>query len=288
MEEFLVNQLKEYRKQENLTQKELAKKLYVTDKAISKWETKRGYPDLDTLEKISDLLNITINDLINERKPIEYFEIKSRKKIGKLPFYHFVIPNFSLLLQNKIQRKKTKKFLDIPTAKGILSIGIKAKGGLAIGLFSMGIFSLGAISFGLVSIGMLSIGLIAAGSASFGGLAIGNFSLGITAIGNLAIAMAAFGNFSIGYFALGNQSAGTHAFSAGNEVTREKFAEGLQQFHLSHSFTGVSKFFFDTLYAIQTNPFPVIISFIFSVTLFFLVIGLVIHLFYKNNQLSSF
>lgn len=51
MGNFLASQLKNYREQEGLTQKELAKELYVTDKAVSKWETGRGYPDLDTLEK---------------------------------------------------------------------------------------------------------------------------------------------------------------------------------------------------------------------------------------------
>lgn len=286
MGNFLASQLKNYREQEGLTQKELAKELYVTDKAVSKWETGRGYPDLDTLEKISNLLEITLDDLVNERKPYEYLDFKSEKKIGNLPLYHFVIPNMSLLFQNRLQNKNRKSFSQIPTAKGVLSVGIKAKGILAIGTFSIGIFSIGAIGLGLFSIGILSIGLIAAGSAGFGGLAMGNFALGITAIGNLAIAMAAFGNFSIGYFSLGNQSLGVHAFSAGNEVTREKFSEGLQQFQLSQSYTGLSKIFFDMLYTIQKNPFPVILGFILIVVFFLLIIWLTVRIFYKNNYPS--
>ena len=45
--------LQELRKQKGLTQEELAKKLYVSRTAISKWESGRGYPSIDSLKEIA-------------------------------------------------------------------------------------------------------------------------------------------------------------------------------------------------------------------------------------------
>lgn len=56
--------IKEKRKELNLTQKELASKLSITDKAISKWERGLGFPDVSLLEDLSTILNISILELI--------------------------------------------------------------------------------------------------------------------------------------------------------------------------------------------------------------------------------
>lgn len=48
MHETLSKKLKEYRSRHNLTQKELAARLFVSDKAISKWERGNGLPDIET------------------------------------------------------------------------------------------------------------------------------------------------------------------------------------------------------------------------------------------------
>ena len=53
------------RKQKNMTQKDLAKKLGITDKAISRWETGRGYPDIEILPDLADVLSVSINELLN-------------------------------------------------------------------------------------------------------------------------------------------------------------------------------------------------------------------------------
>ena len=55
------------RKKNSLTQKDLAEKLNVTDKAISKWETGKCYPDIETIEKLSDIFNVGINELLSGR-----------------------------------------------------------------------------------------------------------------------------------------------------------------------------------------------------------------------------
>ena len=48
------------RKEKNLTQKDLAEKLGVTDKAVSKWERGLGCPDVSLLEALSKILNVSI------------------------------------------------------------------------------------------------------------------------------------------------------------------------------------------------------------------------------------
>ena len=58
----------ELRKEQNLTQKDLADKLNVSDKAISRWETGKGFPDVDSLQTLSKFFNITINELLAGEK----------------------------------------------------------------------------------------------------------------------------------------------------------------------------------------------------------------------------
>ena len=65
------------RKSHNYTQDDLAKKLYISRQAVSKWETGMAIPDLEVLLKISKLYNITINDILEpkvQQKRITDFE----------------------------------------------------------------------------------------------------------------------------------------------------------------------------------------------------------------------
>ena len=58
----------ELRKEKNMTQQELADKIGVTDRAISKWENGRGMPDLTLMKPLCRELGITINDLLSGEK----------------------------------------------------------------------------------------------------------------------------------------------------------------------------------------------------------------------------
>ena len=60
--------IKEKRKEKNLTQKELASKIGVTDKAVSKWETGLGCPDVSILEILSKELDCSILELLKGRE----------------------------------------------------------------------------------------------------------------------------------------------------------------------------------------------------------------------------
>lgn len=56
--------IKKLREKNHMTQSELAEKLSVTDKSISKWETGKGYPDISLLEPLAKKLNVSITELI--------------------------------------------------------------------------------------------------------------------------------------------------------------------------------------------------------------------------------
>lgn len=60
--------LQELRKQRGLTQEELAEALYVSRTAISKWESGRGYPNIDSLKEISNFFSVSIDDLLSSEK----------------------------------------------------------------------------------------------------------------------------------------------------------------------------------------------------------------------------
>jgi len=60
------------RKELNLTQKELAERLHITDRAVSKWERGLCAPDIALLEPLGDILGLSVTELISgERKPVE-------------------------------------------------------------------------------------------------------------------------------------------------------------------------------------------------------------------------
>ncbi len=67
------------RKALGLTQLELAKKLNITDRAISKWENGRGMPDISLIKPLCDQLEITVNDLLSGEK-LQEDEIKAKSE----------------------------------------------------------------------------------------------------------------------------------------------------------------------------------------------------------------
>ena len=56
------------RKEQELTQKELADRLNVTDKAVSKWETGKGFPDVKLLEPLAQALGVSLVELMQGRR----------------------------------------------------------------------------------------------------------------------------------------------------------------------------------------------------------------------------
>ena len=88
----ISNFIKEKRKELNLTQEELAEKLFVTEKAVSRWETGRGTPDISLLIPLSKALKVEIPEILNGEenkknkndieKLIEYNELTKKSKFN--------------------------------------------------------------------------------------------------------------------------------------------------------------------------------------------------------------
>ena len=72
--------LQELRKQKGLTQEELAEVLYVSRTAISKWESGRGYPNIDSLKAISRFFGVTIDELMSGDEVLTIAEEDNKQK----------------------------------------------------------------------------------------------------------------------------------------------------------------------------------------------------------------
>ena len=75
--------LLELRKSKGLTQEELAEALFVSRTAISKWESGRGYPSIDSLKEISHFFSVSIDELICPREMITAAEDDQKAVIGR-------------------------------------------------------------------------------------------------------------------------------------------------------------------------------------------------------------
>ena len=75
--------LLELRKSRGLTQEELAEALFVSRTAISKWESGRGYPSIDSLKEISRFFSVSIDELICPREMITAAEDDQKAVIGR-------------------------------------------------------------------------------------------------------------------------------------------------------------------------------------------------------------
>ena len=97
----------EKRKEKNITQQELAEKLNITDRAISKWENGKCMPDVGIMQELCETLNITINDLFSgEVVNMRNFE----KKLEE-----------NLLEMTKLKEVKDRQLLSLEIFIGVIS-----------------------------------------------------------------------------------------------------------------------------------------------------------------------
>ena len=91
------------RKEKNMTQVDLAKKLQVTDKAVSKWERGLGFPDINSIEPLADALGVSVLEIMRSEK-IEETAITQDTASAALT------DTFELVkLQRKAERKSIAK-----------------------------------------------------------------------------------------------------------------------------------------------------------------------------------
>ena len=90
--------LQALRKQKGLTQEELADALYVSRTAVSKWESGRGYPSIDTLKDISVFFNITIDGLLSGGELLNIAENDNKQKQSRFRNVVFGLLDVSAVL----------------------------------------------------------------------------------------------------------------------------------------------------------------------------------------------
>lgn len=116
--DFIYNQ----RKKLGLTQDELGRKLGVTNKAVSKWETGETVPEITLLEPLAKILNVTVDELLTQKKP-EMILIKPKK----WPHFIWAIACLALMiivlvLTIKITKKPEKEMLTLDNVSEYISI----------------------------------------------------------------------------------------------------------------------------------------------------------------------
>lgn len=79
MKNFAEN-LQKLRKQKGLTQEELASALFVSRTAVSKWESGRGYPNIDSLKAIAKFFSVTVDELLSGEEVLAIAEVDQKQK----------------------------------------------------------------------------------------------------------------------------------------------------------------------------------------------------------------
>ncbi len=207
----LGEKLSKLRRENNITQEQLAERLGVSRQAISKWESDVSYPETDKLIQLGKLYNCSMDYLLKDEIEDEKSEPPRKKKFSRLSDIYF-------------EKKSEKMVGKLPLWHINIGLGRSAKGVFAVGLAARGIVSLGFLSFGLVSCGMLSAGGISLGLLTVGLAAIGLFALGLLAAGTIAVGIVAFGAMSFGILSFGAMSVGQ--FAVGAMAKGHYFAQG--------------------------------------------------------------
>lgn len=76
--------LQNLRKTKKLTQEQLAEVLFVSRTAISKWESGRGYPNIDSLQDIANYFSVSIDELLSSEKLISIAKDENKSNIRKM------------------------------------------------------------------------------------------------------------------------------------------------------------------------------------------------------------
>lgn len=156
--------LQELRRQKNLTQEELAQALYVSRTAVSKWESGRGYPNIDSLKAIAKFFDVTVDRLLSGEELLNIAEkdtAQKEKYIQDLVFglldcgiaMFFFLPFFGQKVDDAVQGVSLAGLTEIAT---YLKIGYWA---VVIGMILTGVLTLALQSCRALWVRKLSIAL---------------------------------------------------------------------------------------------------------------------------------
>lgn len=139
--------LQELRKQKGITQEELAESLYVSRTAISKWESGRGYPNIDSLKEIAKFFGVTIDELLSNNELLTLVEENTKQKEKHLCDLVFGLLDLSvaMLLFLPFFGKKIDEVIQVGSLLSISPIAPYLRGlffVIVIGIMASGILTL--------------------------------------------------------------------------------------------------------------------------------------------------
>lgn len=99
---IFAEKLKKERKEKGGSQEELAEKLFVSNQSVSKWENGQNYPSIEIIIKLSDLLGVTIDELLSSDGELTEKVIKDSKRLAyprlKMFFEILIMIGLAMLL----------------------------------------------------------------------------------------------------------------------------------------------------------------------------------------------
>lgn len=107
------------RKEKGMTQLELAEKMGVTDKAVSKWERDLSYPDLNSIPKLAEIFGVSVEDLMQNR-----LESQGEEKKDITPLVHMILKAIALAMGVGVVVLSILTELDVNSGMGMLGIGL--------------------------------------------------------------------------------------------------------------------------------------------------------------------
>lgn len=110
------------RKQKGMTQRELAEKMNVTDKAVSKWERDLSCPDINTISKLADVLDVSVEELLKAKKQ-DYSNNKIKDLINLILKAVAIAMGIGVVVLNILDKIETKSSI-IMLGIGVFCIGL--------------------------------------------------------------------------------------------------------------------------------------------------------------------
>ena len=110
------------RKQKGMTQSELAEKMNVTDKAVSKWERDLSCPDINTISKLADVLDVSVEELLKAKKQ-DYSNNKIKDLINLILKAVAIAMGIGVVVLNILDKIETKSSI-IMLGIGMFCIGL--------------------------------------------------------------------------------------------------------------------------------------------------------------------
>ena len=122
MKKTLGTMIAELRKQHGMTQLELAEKMNVTDKAVSKWERDLSCPDVNSLPKLAEILGVSVDELMQSKK-------EAAEPVSKVQEIMDVAPKaVAMAMGIAVAALTVLNELDVKSAMVMLGIGLACAG----------------------------------------------------------------------------------------------------------------------------------------------------------------